>query len=129
MTGVDSYGKDVVPIDEFFVWDGPATEILVTCGGTFDKLAGTHRDNIVVRAVPWTGPLQSSRWSSGGRTRTPSNQPDDVPARAVRSLALSSFRCSLKKCRQSTRKKTASILSGSPSVVALFQRSCTVGTS
>jgi sortase (surface protein transpeptidase) len=49
---IERHPKDRLPLDELFVWDGPPRLVLVTCGGTFDPRTRSHRDNIVVVAVP-----------------------------------------------------------------------------
>jgi len=46
--GVEHHEKERLPVDELFTWDGPPRLVLVTCGGTFDLLSGSHRDNVVV---------------------------------------------------------------------------------
>jgi len=52
VVSVERHPKDRLPLDELFTWGGPPRLVLVTCGGTFDLLAGSHRDNLVIRAVP-----------------------------------------------------------------------------
>jgi sortase (surface protein transpeptidase) len=52
VVSIERHPKDRLPLDELFVWDGPPRLALVTCGGTFDPRTGSHRDNIVVIAVP-----------------------------------------------------------------------------
>lgn len=52
VVSIELHPKDRLPLGELFVWDGPPRLALVTCGGTFDLRTGSHRDNIVVIAVP-----------------------------------------------------------------------------
>jgi hypothetical protein len=47
-----SYSKPDLPVAELFRADGPATLVLVTCGGAFDRSARSYRDNVVLYAVP-----------------------------------------------------------------------------
>ena len=52
VTAVQSYPKDAFPSAEVY---GPAPAPvlrLVTCGGRFDRAAGSYEDNLVVYAVP-----------------------------------------------------------------------------
>ena len=54
VTGSERYPKDAFPSAEVY---GPAPASLlrlITCGGTFDRAAGSYRDNLVVYAVPAT---------------------------------------------------------------------------
>jgi hypothetical protein len=37
---------------DIFARDGPARLVLISCGGPFDRTAGSYLDNIVVFAVP-----------------------------------------------------------------------------
>jgi len=37
---------------DIFAQDGPARLVLISCGGPFDRTAGSYLDNIVVFAVP-----------------------------------------------------------------------------
>ncbi len=46
------FDKSEVPYERLFARDGSARLALVTCGGAFDRSAGSYRDNIVVTAVP-----------------------------------------------------------------------------
>lgn len=46
------FAKPELPAGEIFTRDGPAHLTLVTCGGSFDRAAGSYRDNVVVQAVP-----------------------------------------------------------------------------
>lgn len=48
--------KQVLPAGELFARDGPPRLTLVTCGGPFDRVSRSYRDNVVVTAVP-LGPL------------------------------------------------------------------------
>lgn len=51
VTRTDAYPKDAFPTAEVY---GPAPAPvlrLVTCGGTFDRAAGSYEDNVVVQAV------------------------------------------------------------------------------
>lgn len=43
--------KQELPVDELFRPGGAPTLTLVTCGGAFDRGAGSYQDNIVVRAT------------------------------------------------------------------------------
>ena len=45
------YGKDSVPMDDIFRWDGDSADlVLVTCGGDFNSELRSYEDNIVVYA-------------------------------------------------------------------------------
>lgn len=46
------YDKGRLPLEEIFTRDGTPRLTLITCGGTFDRAAGSYRDNVVVYAVP-----------------------------------------------------------------------------
>jgi molybdopterin adenylyltransferase len=52
VTGRTQYAKDVIPLEELFVWEGAPRIALITCGGEFDRTARSYRDNIVVLAEP-----------------------------------------------------------------------------
>lgn len=43
---------DDLPLDELFDRDGPARLTLITCGGPWRPEAASHRDNVVVVALP-----------------------------------------------------------------------------
>lgn len=47
---VTQHAKDAFPTFEVFADDGPGALRLVTCGGTFDRAAGSYLDNVVVFA-------------------------------------------------------------------------------
>ncbi len=51
VTARRSYDKDLLPVDDIFVVDGPPRLALITCGGTFDRTARSYQDNIVVYAT------------------------------------------------------------------------------
>jgi sortase (surface protein transpeptidase) len=46
--------KSTLPVDEHFARYGPPHLTLVTCGGAFDRVQGSYRDNVVVTAAPVT---------------------------------------------------------------------------
>jgi hypothetical protein len=51
VTRIERYAKDRFPTDSVYgPVPGPALR-LITCGGTFDRSAGSYRDNVVVYAV------------------------------------------------------------------------------
>lgn len=52
--------KDEVPLERVFDRDGAPRVVLITCGGVFDRAAGSYEDNIAVTAVP------VDRTASGG---------------------------------------------------------------
>ena len=45
-----TYDKSVLPTDELFSREGPPQLVLITCGGDFDREAGSYRQNVVVYA-------------------------------------------------------------------------------
>jgi sortase (surface protein transpeptidase) len=49
---VERIAKAELPLDELFARAGPPRLTLITCGGEFDRAAGSYRDNIVVTAEP-----------------------------------------------------------------------------
>jgi hypothetical protein len=49
------YGKTELPFGRVFSEDGPAVVTLISCGGVFDRGAGSYEDNIVVYARPLPG--------------------------------------------------------------------------
>jgi hypothetical protein len=50
VTSNDSISKQVVPLAELFVREGPAQLVLISCGGAYIKEQGGYLDNVVVRA-------------------------------------------------------------------------------
>jgi hypothetical protein len=50
--GVEEWPKSRIPLDRYFVRDGPLRLTLITCGGRFDRDTGNYEDNIVVTAQP-----------------------------------------------------------------------------
>ncbi|MBM6402278.1 class F sortase [Phycicoccus sonneratiae] len=44
--------KKALPVDDVFARDGPPRLVLVTCGGEYLPELRSHRDNVVVTAVP-----------------------------------------------------------------------------
>lgn len=46
------YGRDELPIDELFRWEGPQQLKIITCGGDFDPATGSYEENVVIHAVP-----------------------------------------------------------------------------
>jgi hypothetical protein len=44
--------KEVLATAELFTRDGPHRLALITCGGTFDRSAGSYRENVIVLAEP-----------------------------------------------------------------------------
>lgn len=48
---VRTIDKATVPLDQVFQREGPATLVLVTCGGQYDRGVG-YSDNVIVTAVP-----------------------------------------------------------------------------
>lgn len=46
------YGKTELPFDRVFAKNGEPVVVLITCGGAFDRSAGSYEDNIVVYARP-----------------------------------------------------------------------------
>ena len=51
VTDVAEVPKAEVPLDRVFRRDGPATLVVITCGGSFERRTG-YRDNVVVTARP-----------------------------------------------------------------------------
>ena len=47
--------KQALPVDTIFTRGGPPRLVLVTCGGPFDPVARSYRDNVVVVAEPLPG--------------------------------------------------------------------------
>ena len=47
-----TYDKPRLPTDTLFSRTGPPQLVLVTCGGSFDREAGSYRENVVVYARP-----------------------------------------------------------------------------
>jgi sortase (surface protein transpeptidase) len=52
VVGRTRYGKQALPVDELFSWEGPPRLVIITCGGDFDPEAGAYEENVVVHAVP-----------------------------------------------------------------------------
>lgn len=48
----EEFPKTNVPLAKLFARDGPERLTLITCGGSFNRQAGSYYDNIVVTAVP-----------------------------------------------------------------------------
>jgi sortase (surface protein transpeptidase) len=51
-----TYDKATLPADELFSRTGPSQLVLITCGGDFDREAGSYRENVVLYAQPSTPP-------------------------------------------------------------------------
>jgi len=49
--GLVQYSKDVLPIDKLFDRSGPASMVLITCGGTFNPQLNSYDDNIIVYTI------------------------------------------------------------------------------
>jgi sortase (surface protein transpeptidase) len=47
-----TYDKATLPADELFSRTGPSQLVLITCGGDFDREAGSYRENVVLYAQP-----------------------------------------------------------------------------
>ena len=47
-----TYDKASLPADMLFSRTGPSQLVLITCGGDFDRGAGSYRDNVVIYAQP-----------------------------------------------------------------------------
>lgn len=47
----ESIPKQVLPLADLFVRDGPPRLILISCGGPYDKRQGGYLDNVVVTAA------------------------------------------------------------------------------
>jgi hypothetical protein len=54
VAGRESIVKEALPVDEIFAREGRPLLVLVTCGGEYIPELRSHRDNIVVTAVPVT---------------------------------------------------------------------------
>ena len=54
-----TYDKAGLPADELFSREGPSQLVLITCGGDFDRDAGSYRENVVIYAQP-SGPAEAS---------------------------------------------------------------------
>lgn len=52
VVGRTSYGKTDIPLEDIFVQSGEPRLALITCGGPFDREAGSYEQNVVVYAVP-----------------------------------------------------------------------------
>ena len=52
VVGRESIVKEALPVDEIFARDGRPLLVLITCGGEYIPELRTHRDNVVVTAVP-----------------------------------------------------------------------------
>ena len=52
VAGRESVVKKALPVDEIFARDGRPLLVLITCGGEYLPELRSHRDNIVVTAVP-----------------------------------------------------------------------------
>ncbi|MGF1662201.1 MAG: class F sortase [Kineosporiaceae bacterium] len=52
VAGREAIVKEALPVDEVFARDGRPLLVLVTCGGEYIPELRSHRDNIVVTAVP-----------------------------------------------------------------------------
>lgn len=52
VTGREAVVKKALPVDEIFARDGRPLLVLITCGGEYLPELRSHRDNIVVTAVP-----------------------------------------------------------------------------
>jgi sortase (surface protein transpeptidase) len=51
-----TYDKASLPADALFSRTGPSQLVLVTCGGDFDRDAGSYRENVVIYAQPSAPP-------------------------------------------------------------------------
>ena len=49
------YPKPQLPTADLFAHGGPARLVLITCGGSFDDVAHSYRENVVVYAEPIRG--------------------------------------------------------------------------
>lgn len=54
VTATRRYAKPDLPLADLFGRAGPSRLVLITCGGSFDRVAGSYRDNVVVYAEPVT---------------------------------------------------------------------------
>ena len=52
VAGREAVVKKALPVDEIFARDGRPLLVLITCGGEYLPELRSHRDNIVVTAVP-----------------------------------------------------------------------------
>lgn len=52
VTGRERISKKALPVDEIFARDGRPVLVLITCGGEYIPELGSHRDNVVVTALP-----------------------------------------------------------------------------
>jgi hypothetical protein len=52
VSGRERISKKALPVDEIFARDGRPVLVLVTCGGEYIPELGSHRDNVVVTALP-----------------------------------------------------------------------------
>lgn len=52
VVGRESIVKESLPVDEIFARDGRPLLVLITCGGEYIPELRSHRDNVVVTAVP-----------------------------------------------------------------------------
>lgn len=50
VTNVESIGKEVIELGQYFARDGEHSLVLITCGGSWDESAQSYRNNIVVTA-------------------------------------------------------------------------------
>ena len=50
--GREAISKKALPVDEIFARDGDPVLVLITCGGEYIPELRSHRDNVVVTAVP-----------------------------------------------------------------------------
>lgn len=50
--GREAIRKKALPVDEIFARDGDPVLVLITCGGEYIPELRSHRDNVVVTAVP-----------------------------------------------------------------------------
>ena len=72
--------KKALPVDEIFARDGRPLLVLITCGGEYLPELRSHRDNIVVTAVPVVCPRLTSRVGGPPACPTRHPQPDAVSA-------------------------------------------------
>lgn len=54
-----TYDKATLPADELFSREGSSQLVLITCGGDFDRDAGSYRENVVIYAQP-SGQVEAS---------------------------------------------------------------------
>ena len=55
VAGITAVPKPEVTWDDVFTRDGGHRLVLVTCGGTFQRAAGSYTDNVIVTATPVEG--------------------------------------------------------------------------